>query len=91
MQRSHEAIDGSLHRLTNFEVRIADDGVSAESTTYLDAIIVHQAHERGPTLQVIGTYHDQLESDGSTWRIANRRFEGLWKVGDPFLMNSSQA
>jgi hypothetical protein len=92
MEAAHRDIDGSQHRLSNVRVDLADDGRSARTRTYLDALIVHVAHRDGPTLQAIAEYHDHLElvasSNGSAprWRIAARDVTSLWLSGNPSIL-----
>ena len=85
MAQAHDLIDGSQHRLSNFSLRPAPDG-RVDATTYLDALIVHRAHPDGPTLRVISSYHDLLESRRGSWRIASRRVSSLWSDGNPTIL-----
>ena len=86
MRPTHTYIDGSLHRLTNIRIDIADDGLSARSTSSLDVIVVHQAHRDGPTFQLIGTYYDRLERYNDAWLIAQRDFDSLWHAGNGTIL-----
>jgi len=86
MRAAHHHIDGSQHRLSNFAIRLSDDGRTAHSTTYLDALIVHRAHRDGPTLRVVSTYHDVFECAGDAWRIAKRSVSSLWREGSPTIL-----
>jgi hypothetical protein len=86
MEAAHRHIDGSIHRLSNIMIELADDGRSATSSTALDAMLVHREHRDGPTFQCIGTYHDRLELHDGTWKIAARDFDTLWTVGNPSIL-----
>jgi len=91
MRPAHQHLDGSLHRLTNIRVQMGDDEMTATTASYLDAFIVHRAHRDGPTCQVIGVYHDRLSRHDGTWRIADRRFELLWRDGNPTILGPTVA
>ena len=68
MQRSHSG--PSLHRLTNFVVRV--EGDVARARCYVDAVVY------GPNAwfgaRTLGYYDDQLHRTQQGWRIARRRF-----------------
>lgn len=92
MERVHEHIDGSQHRLTNTRIDIDPDGRSARASTYLDAFIVHSGHRDGPTFQLLAEYHDRLQydpaadADGGRWLIAERHVTSLWSLGNASIL-----
>lgn len=90
MRTAHAPIDGSHHRLTNFDISVDQDRQRARAVTYLDALIVRRANTHGPTLRVAAAYHDQLVFDAS-WRIDARRVSSLWIDGDPDVLGRADA
>jgi len=78
----HTDLDGSLHRLTNIVVKLGDDGETATTRSYVDALLVRRSHEVSPTYRVIGSYTDSLVRGVDGWRIAHRDYQDLWQEGD---------
>jgi hypothetical protein len=87
MEAAHERIDGSLHRLSNIDIEVDGDGVSAKATSYLDALIVHRGHPAGPTFQLAAIYRDRLALDDGEWRIGRRDVTSLWSTGSPEILD----
>jgi hypothetical protein len=84
MRRLHEPLDASMHRMTNTTMERSDDGVQAR--TYLDALLVRRDHPAGPTLQIVGLYADVLRRQSGVWVIQHRRFQAVWREGNPAVL-----
>lgn len=69
MQQAHAMAGHTLHRLTNQVITV--DGDSAQSRTYVDALIMVGDNQG---VNGIGYYDDELVRTDAGWRIARRRF-----------------
>jgi hypothetical protein len=75
-----------MHRMTNTTMEPSDDGVRAR--TYLDALLVRRNHPDGPTLQIVGLYDDVLRPQSDIWVLQHRRFQALWREGNPAVLQT---
>jgi 3-phenylpropionate/cinnamic acid dioxygenase small subunit len=71
MEKMHEHVGPTLHRMTNIVVRSAEGG--ARVRTYVDAILSAE-NPSEPAHQGIGYYDDVLLKTGEGWKIKSRRF-----------------
>lgn len=85
MQAIHRNIDGCLHRLTNIVVNDLTAN-SAKTVSYVDALLVQKSAADGPTFRVVGQYFDELVLTSVGWRIAERRYVGLYTEGNRNLL-----
>jgi 3-phenylpropionate/cinnamic acid dioxygenase small subunit len=70
MQRAHELAGHTMHRLTNQVITV--DGDSAQSRTYVDALIMLADNNSG--VNAAGFYDDEFVRTEQGWQIARRRF-----------------
>jgi 3-phenylpropionate/cinnamic acid dioxygenase small subunit len=70
MQQAHAIAGHTMHRLTNQVIAV--DGDSAQSRTYVDALIMLSANNSG--VNAAGFYDDELVRTEQGWQIARRRF-----------------
>ena len=69
MAEVHEQFGHTLHRLTNFDVRLSETGATARC--YVDVILMSPDNQSGT--RAVGFYDDELLLDNGQWRIARRR------------------
>jgi hypothetical protein len=84
MRQLHQPLDVSIHRMTNTTVQWAEDG--ARVRTYLDALLIRRDHPAGPTFRIVGVYDDTLVPRSGGMAIHHRRFEALWREGNPGIL-----
>lgn len=70
MQRAHAMAGHTMHRLTNQVIMI--DGDTAQSRTYVDALIMVDEGNSG--VNAAGFYDDDLVRTEDGWRVARRVF-----------------
>jgi 3-phenylpropionate/cinnamic acid dioxygenase small subunit len=70
MAIAHAQMGHTMHRLSNFEIRVDDDAATARS--YVDVILMSADGQTG--LNAVGFYDDDLRCTGEGWRITRRRF-----------------
>jgi 3-phenylpropionate/cinnamic acid dioxygenase small subunit len=70
MQQAHEFASHTMHRLTNQVITV--NGDTAESRTYVDALILVGDGNAG--VNAAGFYDDDLVRGDDGWRVARRRF-----------------
>jgi 3-phenylpropionate/cinnamic acid dioxygenase small subunit len=81
MRRTHQPLDGSLHRMTNIVIE-ATGRVTATATVYGDNLLVLRSHPEGSFYQSAGYYTDQLVKQEGRWLIASRRYTRVWAQGN---------
>jgi 3-phenylpropionate/cinnamic acid dioxygenase small subunit len=81
MQQAHEFAGHTMHRLTNQVITV--DGDSAQSRTYVDALIMLVDNNSG--VNAAGFYDDEFVRTEQGWQIARRRFTQVRvaQVGEP--------
>jgi hypothetical protein len=79
MHDFHLALDGSLHRITNHQVRV--DGDRAAAISY----VVVRLLKDPDYFQMAGFYDDELVRTADGWRISKRLFRGSWWEGSTGL------
>lgn len=84
MERLHDPLDSSAHRLSNVAVSVKGDEATARS--YLDALLVQQGHPNGPVFRVYGTYDDVLVRADRGWLIQERTFAAIWREGNAAVL-----
>lgn len=83
-------LESSQHIISNPVVRL--DGDRASSTCYLHAQhYMPDQRTGGNTLEVGGTYHDELVRTSAGWRIEHRRLEVTWTEGNFGIQVESRA
>jgi 3-phenylpropionate/cinnamic acid dioxygenase small subunit len=70
MERTHEAMGHTMHRITNPAITPNGDGVAARS--YVDALLMAADGRTG--VRAAGFYEDELVNTDDGWKIARRRF-----------------
>jgi 3-phenylpropionate/cinnamic acid dioxygenase small subunit len=70
MQQAHEMASHTMHRLTNQVITV--DGDTAQSRTYVDALIMLGEGNSG--VNAAGFYDDELIRTENGWRVARREF-----------------
>jgi 3-phenylpropionate/cinnamic acid dioxygenase small subunit len=70
MQQAHAIAGHTMHRLTNQVIAV--DGDSAQSRTYVDALIMLPDNNSG--VNAAGFYDDELVRTEQGWQIVRRRF-----------------
>ena len=68
MDKTHALAGHTLHRMTNQVITV--DGDSAQSRTYVDALIMLADNNSG--VNAIGFYDDELVRGDPRWRVARR-------------------
>jgi 3-phenylpropionate/cinnamic acid dioxygenase small subunit len=81
MQQAHAMAGHTMHRLTNQVITV--DGDTAQSRTYVDALIMLGDNNFG--VNAAGFYDDELVRGDHGWQVARRRFiqVRVAPVGDP--------
>ncbi|WIM86861.1 nuclear transport factor 2 family protein [Candidatus Mycobacterium wuenschmannii] len=69
MDQAHAMAGHTMHRLTNQVITV--DGDTAESRTYVDALIMVDVNAG---VNAAGFYDDELVRGEDGWRVARRRF-----------------
>lgn len=83
-------LEASQHILTNPVIVL--DGDRASSTCYLHAQhYMPDQRTGGNTLEIGGTYHDQLVRTPDGWRIERRRLDVTWTEGNHGIQVESRA
>ena len=80
-RKALEGLDATQHLIGNTMIDL--DGDRATSTCYFQAQHVFVGDKGGDTYIVAGTYHDVLERQRGTWRIAHRTLTPTWLQGNP--------
>jgi len=70
MQQAHAMAGHTMHRLTNQVITV--DGDTAQSRTYVDALIM--VGEGNSGVNAAGFYDDELIRTENGWRVARREF-----------------
>jgi 3-phenylpropionate/cinnamic acid dioxygenase small subunit len=70
MQQAHAMAGHTMHRLTNQVITV--DGDTAQSRTYVDALIM--VGEGNSGVNAAGFYDDHLVRTADGWRVAHRQF-----------------
>jgi ketosteroid isomerase-like protein len=70
MQQAHAMAGHTMHRLTNQVITV--DGDTAQSRTYVDALIMLGEGNSG--VNAAGFYDDELIRTENGWRVARREF-----------------
>lgn len=85
----HEPLDGSLHVMTNHQVRV--DGDSAHSLTYGHYRLIRRLSPGGGDhWEAGGWYDDHLVRTAEGWRIDRRRNRNSWWSGNPYVLVPEQ-
>ncbi len=71
MEKMHEILGPTLHRITNVTAAVASAGATAR--TYVDAVLMPK-EASGVIHQAAGYYDDELVKSSDGWRIKTRRF-----------------
>jgi 3-phenylpropionate/cinnamic acid dioxygenase small subunit len=81
MQQAQSMAGHTMHRLTNQVITV--DGDTAQSRTYVDALIMMEDSNSG--VNAAGFYDDELVRGDDGWRVARRHFiqVRVAQVGDP--------
>ena len=79
--RIHAPLDASLHRLSNLYVESFSDD-TAETTAYLNAVLIRQADPDGPELHLYARYDDRLVRQDKGWVIARRQYTNIYSSGN---------
>jgi SnoaL-like domain len=81
----HDPLEGSLHVMTNHQVRI--DGDSANSLVYGHYRLIRNLPPGGGDCwEAGGWYDDHLVRTPAGWRIKRRRNRNSWWAGNPFVL-----
>jgi 3-phenylpropionate/cinnamic acid dioxygenase small subunit len=86
MERIHNKITQSEHRLTNVDV-LTWDGQVATTRSYTHAILINADEPSDSTFHIAGHYHDQLVRDGDRWKLDKRHWTTIWTDGNIGVMN----
>jgi 3-phenylpropionate/cinnamic acid dioxygenase small subunit len=70
MQQAHAMAGHTMHRLTNQVITV--DGDTAQSRTYVDALIM--VGEGNSGVNAAGLYDDDLVRTADGWRVSRRQF-----------------
>jgi 3-phenylpropionate/cinnamic acid dioxygenase small subunit len=70
MQKAHDPMGPSFHRMSNMVVKI--DGDTAAARTYVHAVLLVDPADKDKWVDVVGSYDDKLVRTPDGWRIANR-------------------
>lgn len=81
MQRTHDPLDSSLHRITNIQVELTGLDTAA-ARSYGDNLLVLKAAADGPFYESAGYYTDEVVRQRGVWRIATRRYARVWAQGN---------
>lgn len=81
ISRTHQPLDGSLHRMTNIAIQVTGDD-TATSRTYGDNLLVLKSHPDGPFYESAGYYTDEHIKQDGEWRIRSRRYTRVWAQGN---------
>lgn len=81
MERTHQPLDGSLHRMSNIQVTPTDPG-AATAISYGDNLLVLRTHPDGPFYESAGHYADELLRQDGLWRITTRQYTRVWAQGN---------
>jgi hypothetical protein len=76
MARGHAGLT-TMHRITNMDVTLGEDGRTARAVSYVDALLVPDGLA-APVRQVVGRYDDVLGIDEDTWKITSRHVTIVW-------------
>jgi SnoaL-like domain len=78
MDRLHQHLEASLHKLSNIDVRIK--GKRAECRSYVEVIMIQPEGWSPRHLQVDGVYEDDLVKQRGRWVIQRRHFRPVWRT-----------
>lgn len=87
--RTHEPLDGSLHRMSNIAIQLTgqDSGQrTATARVYGNNVLVLKAHPDGPFYESAGYYTDELVEQDGQWRIRGRHYTRVWAQGNPKVL-----
>jgi 3-phenylpropionate/cinnamic acid dioxygenase small subunit len=74
MEKMHNEVGPTAHRLSNFTITPTPDGASAR--TYVDAILMPKEPDQSAH-RAIGFYDDELIKTSDGWKIKHRKFTSL--------------